>query len=107
MPALIGLVGMVAYALALPDPVLLRNRHPFDLKTFLGTFWTNPIRFPDFGLAWWGRLFITFGSFMFTTFRLQYMTQHLGLTEHAAAAAVATGVTIYTVVLMAASYVSG
>lgn len=107
VPALIGLVGMVVYALMIPDPVLLKNRHPFDLKTLIGTFWTNPFRFPDFGLAWWGRFFITFGSFMFTTFRLQYMTQHLELEVHAATAAVATGVTIYTVVLMAASYAAG
>lgn len=71
VPAIIGFVLMCAYALTIPDPVLKQNRYPFNFKEFINSFWTNPIKFPDFGLAWWGRFMIIFASYLFTTFRLQ------------------------------------
>ncbi|OYN97723.1 Na+/melibiose symporter-like transporter [Propionibacteriaceae bacterium ES.041] len=107
VPAVIGFVLVVAYALTLPEPVLKQNRHPFNLREFLGTFWTNPIRHPDFALAWWGRFMIILASYLFVTFRLFYMTNHLGLDRSRAAAAVALGVTIYTVASMVASLLAG
>ena len=89
--------------------MLRQNAYPFDAKTFFGSFWTNPFRFPDFGLVWWGRFFIILASFLFTTFRLFYMKQHLGFGDDdvAAAAAVTTGVGIYTVVLIISSVTAG
>lgn len=107
VPAVIGALLMVIYALSLPEPVLTENRYPFNLREFLTTFWTNPIRFPDFGLAWWGRFLIILASYLFVTFRLLYMTNHLGLSTVDATTAVAIGVTIYTVVSMVASLAAG
>lgn len=109
VPGIISAIGMILYALCLPEPVLRQNAYPFDAKTFFGSFWTNPFRFPDFGLVWWGRFFITLASFLFTTFRLFYMKQHLGFGDDdvAAAAAVTTGVGIYTVVLIISSVTAG
>lgn len=107
VPAVIGVVLMALYALMLPEPVLKQNRHPFNLRELLTTFWTNPLRFPDFGLAWWGRFLIILASYLFVVFRLQYMTVHLGLETQQATLAVATGVTIYTVASMAASLLAG
>lgn len=107
VPALIGVVLMTVYALMLPEPVLKQNRYPFNLRELLTTFWTNPLKHPDFGLVWWGRFLIILASYLFITFRLLYMTNHLGLSATAAAAAVAVGVTIYTVASMVASLVAG
>lgn len=108
VPGLVSMVGMTIYALCLPEPVLKKNAYRFDLKTFAGSFWTNPFKFPDFGLVWWGRFLITLATMLFTTFRLFYMKQHLGLpNDEAAAAAVTTGVGIYTVALIFASLFSG
>lgn len=107
VPALVGFVLMVGYALTIPDPVLRENRHPFNVKEFLTTFWTSPIKYPDFGLAWWGRFCIILASFLFTTFRLLYMTEHLQVSEAQAPAFVATGVTIYTVASIVAGLVGG
>lgn len=107
VPAVIGFVLVTIYALTLPEPVLKRNRYPFNLREFLTTFWTNPIRHPDFGLAWWGRFMIILASYLFVTFRLLYMTNHLGLSTAEATTAVAIGVTIYTVVSMVASLAAG
>lgn len=106
-PAVLGAVCMVLYALSLPEPVLTRNRYPFNLVELISTFWRNPIRYPDFGLAWWGRFCIIFASFLFTAFRLLFMTNHLGLEEHQATTAVAVGVSIYTITSMAAGVVAG
>lgn len=107
VPAVVGCVAMIAYALSIPEPVLVKNKYPFNLREFLTTFWTNPIRYPDFGLAWWGRFMIIFASYLFTSFRLLYMENHLGLDAAAATAAVAFGVTLYTVASMVSAIVVG
>lgn len=107
VPAVIGIVLMVTYALMLPEPVLKQNRHPFNLRELVTTFWTNPVKYPDFGLAWWGRFLIILASYLFVMFRVQYMTNHLGMDKADATLAVATGVTIYTIASMVASVVAG
>lgn len=107
VPALIGFVLLVVYALTLPEPVLKKNRYAFDWKGLLHSFWVNPIKHPDFGLAWLGRFLIILASYLFITSRVFYMTSHLGLSAGNATGAVAVGVTIYTVVSMVASVIAG
>lgn len=106
-PGLIGMVLVLIFAFMLPEPVLRENRLPFNLRELVLTFWRNPVKFPDFGLAWGGRFTIILASYMFTTFRLLYMENHLGLDAGSATLAVATGVTIYTVTSMVASLLAG
>ena len=106
-PGLIGMVLVLVFAFMLPEPVLRENRLPFNLRELVLTFWRNPVKFPDFGLAWGGRFTIILASFMFTTFRVLYMENHLGLEPGDAVRAVATGVTIYTVTSMVASLLAG
>ena len=107
VPGLIGMVLVLVFAFMLPEPVLRENRLPFNLRELVLTFWRNPVKFPDFGLAWGGRFTIILASYMFTTFRLLYMENHLGLDAGSATLAVATGVTIYTVTSMVASLAAG
>ena len=107
VPGLIGMVLVLVFAFMLPEPVLRENRLPFNLRELVLTFWRNPVKFPDFGLAWGGRFTIILASFMFTTFRVLYMENHLGLEPGDAVRAVATGVTIYTVTSMVASLLAG
>ena len=107
VPGLIGMVLVLVFAFMLPEPVLRENRLPFNLRELVLTFWRNPVKFPDFGLAWGGRFTIILASFMFTTFRVLYMENHLGLEPGDAVRAVATGVTIYTVTSMVASLAAG
>ena len=94
-------------ALTIPELVLKENRYPFNFREFITSFWTNPIRFPDFGLAWWGRFLIIFASMLFMTFRPMYMTRHLGLSGDEGAYAIAIGVTIYTITVMIAGIAAG
>ncbi len=107
VPGLIGVALVVVYVLVAPDRLPEVEPRPFSLKQIVGTFWTNPFRFPDFGLAWWSRFLITFATFMFTTYRLLYMQDHVGLSAQDAVGAIATGVLLYTIALMAAAFVSG
>jgi MFS family permease len=107
VPGLIGMVLVLAFAFMLPEPVLRQNRLPFNVVELASSFWRNPVKFPDFGLAWGGRFAIILASYMFITFRLLYMENHLGLDAGSATLAVATGVTIYTVTSMVASLLAG
>ncbi|MBF4632581.1 MFS transporter [Clavibacter michiganensis subsp. phaseoli] len=107
VPGVLGVLLVAVYVLVTPDHLPEFEPRPFSLKQILGTFWTNPIKHPDFGLAWWSRFLITFATFMFTTYRLLYMQDHIGLNAAAAVGAIALGVLLYTIALMVAAFVSG
>ncbi|WP_344805003.1 MFS transporter [Microlunatus ginsengisoli] len=107
VPALCGVVGMVAYALVLKDPQLHHKPAAEGWKAWIHTFWVSPRQHPDFGWAWISRFLLVLGSFMFTTFRLNWMIDHLGLTSAEAAQVVFVGVLIYTVVLVVVGQATG
>ncbi|MDR6867573.1 MFS family permease [Microbacterium resistens] len=114
LPVLFIAPGVLAIVLVLVYAFLLRDELPdYELKRFtwlniIGSFWTNPLKNPDFGFAWWSRFLITLATMMFTTYRLLYMQEHLGLADPAqATAAVAQGVLFYTIALLVSSAVSG
>ena len=110
IPAAIGVVGMLIYALVLPDERLRRRPPSMTVKEFAHTFWVSPRRYPDFAWAWLSRFLLILGSFMLTTFRLLWTIDELGLDEAGAAATVATvatGVLIYTVVLVVVGQAAG
>jgi MFS family permease len=107
VPAAVGAVGMITYAAVLPDPVLEAKPGRLDLRSLAQTFWVNPIRHRDYGLAWWSRFLIILSSFLFSTFRLNFLVDRVGLTDAKAAGAIATGILIYTVVLVFAGWVAG
>src|SRR4029453_11087413 len=100
VPAAVGVLGMFVYSMVLPDKRLRRRPPAAGARTFLETFWVSPRRYPDFAWAWISRFLLILGSFMFSTFRFFWMKDEIGLTDSEAAATVATGVLIYTVVLV-------
>jgi MFS family permease len=107
IPAAIGVIGMVLYALVLPDKRLPHRPPAAGLREFLETFWVSPRRYPDFAWAWISRFMLILGSFMFTTFRFFWMKDEIGLTDATAASTVATGVLVYTVVLVIVGQTTG
>jgi len=106
-PGILAIIAVVWYALVARDEVPERKIKPLNLGSLIGSFWPNPFKHPDFGFAWWSRFLITLGTYMFTTFRLLYMQEHLGLSVGEATLAVANGVLIYTIALLASAAVSG
>ncbi|WP_232664976.1 MFS transporter [Pseudonocardia sp. TRM90224] len=107
IPAAIGVVGMTVYALVLPDKRLPARPPSGGWRAIGQMFWLSPRRYPDFAWAWVSRCLLILGSFLFTTFRLFWMIDELALNETDATAAVATGVLIYTVVLVVVGQVAG
>ncbi|UQN29180.1 MFS transporter [Brachybacterium kimchii] len=102
-PGVLGIVLVAIYAAVSRDELPAERPAPLLIRTLIASFWTNPIKHRDFGLAWWSRFFIILGSFMFTTFRLLYMQQHLGLDAAHATRSVALGVLLYTIALLVAT----
>lgn len=108
LPGLIGVVCVVIYVLATPETLPeAQERQKVSLRRIAATFWTNPVAHRDFAFAWWSRFLITLATFMFTTYRLLYMQDHIGLDASAAVLAVANGVLLYTIALFVGTAVSG
>jgi MFS family permease len=106
-PALLAIGAMALYAFVLKDQVLPTKPPSMRVREWVTTFWVSPRHHPDFALAWWSRFLITLATFMFTTFRLYYMQDRIGLDASAAVGAVSTGVLIYTVVLLVVAPIAG
>ncbi len=106
-PALLALVVIIIYAFVLPDRVLPERPPREGLKTVLGTFWVSPVKNPDYALAWWSKFLIVLATNMFTSFRLFFIKDRIGMTVEQAAGAIALGVLIYTLVLMPAAWIAG
>lgn len=107
LPGVLGVLCVVVYVFVTPDHLPEARPKPFSWLTIVRTFWTNPVKHPDYGLAWWSRFLIILATFLFTTFRLLYMEDHLGLTTARATSSVAFGVLLYTIALMIGTAFSG
>jgi MFS family permease len=107
VPSIFAIGAMVLFAVILPDQRLTVKPAKMTAGEWVTTFWLNPLKHPDFALAWWSRFLITLATFMFTTFRLFYLRDELGLAESAAPAAVTIGVLIYTIALVASGWIAG
>jgi MFS family permease len=107
VPSILAIAAMVMFAFVLPDQHLKVKPPKMTGGEWISTLWLNPVKHPDFAFAWWSRFLITLATFMFTTFRLFYMQDELGLSKDAAPAAVSTGVLIYTIALVITGWVAG
>ena len=113
LPVLFVLPGVIALALIVVYIFTMRDELPdYELKkltflTLIASFWTNPLKNRDFGFAWWSRFLIILATMMFTTYRLLYMQDHLGMGVEEATAAVAFGVLLYTIALFVGTAFAG
>lgn len=107
IPGLTGLALVVLYAIVLPDKPLPHLPPSEGWRVVLKTFWVSPRRHPDFAFAWVSRFMIILATFMFTTYRLLFLQDRLELPAADAAGVMATGVLVYTLVLVAGAQVAG
>ncbi|OEV27862.1 hypothetical protein AN219_21870 [Streptomyces nanshensis] len=107
VPGVIAALSVLACVLVLPDRPIATAPPRLGFAYFVRSFWVSPHKHPDFALVWLGRFLITLASFMFITFRLYFLQEELDMSAAEAAAVLANGVLIYTVGLVAASYVGG
>jgi len=107
LPGIVAIVFVVIYTFTLRDELPEYELKKLTFLTLIASFWTNPLKNRDFGYAWWSRFLIILATMMFTTFRLLYMQDHLGMDVKEATAAVAFGVMLYTIALFIGTAVSG
>lgn len=108
VPGILGLLLIALYAAVLPDERLPRKPEGrLGLLMLLTTFWVNPLKNPDFGLAWWSRFLLVLANFMFVTYRLLWIQHEFGLTPARATEVMATGVLAYTIALIVSGQVAG
>jgi MFS family permease len=106
-PAILSIGAMLLFAFILKDQRLPVRPPRMTVGEWITTFWLNPRKHPDFAFAWWSRFLITLATFMFTTFRLFFLQDKLGLSKDDAPAAVTIGVLVYTVALVASGWIAG
>jgi MFS family permease len=107
VPSILSIGAMLLFAFILPDQRLTVRPPRMTVVEWITTFWLNPRKHPDFAFAWWSRFLITLATFMFTTFRLFFLQDKLGLPADKAPAAVTIGVLVYTIALIASGWVAG
>jgi MFS family permease len=107
VPSILSIGAMLLFAFVLPDQHLRVRPPRMTVVEWITTFWLNPLKHPDFAFAWWSRFLITLATFMFTTFRLFFLEDKLGLPDDDAPAAVTIGVLVYTVALIASGWIAG
>src|SRR3954451_15540802 len=103
-PAILSIGAMLLFAFVLPDQHLTIRPPKITAEEWISTLWVNPVKHPDFALAWCYRFLITLATFMFTTFRLFFLQDELGVSKDKAPAAVTIGVLVYTVALVASGW---
>jgi MFS family permease len=78
LPAGIGLIGVLAFAVFLPDrPASPEAVPPYRLATFLETFWVNPRKHPDFAWVWFSRVWLWLGISICALYQVYYLIFHL------------------------------
>lgn len=106
-PAILAAVAAVVFAAILPDQQMKVRPPALSAGEWIATFWVNPRKHPDFAFAWLSRFLMTLGGFMFTTFRLFFLQDELGVAEADAPAAVSFGVLVFTIASVVCASVAG
>lgn len=75
-----ALVVLTLFVVFNPDYSSQRLQpEPFRLKEFLGTFWVNPVKHPDFFWAFTGRLLLYTGYFAVTGYQYLLLINYFGV----------------------------
>lgn len=78
VPAAIALVCALVLACVLHDTRLVSTqRSRYGWRGFLGSFWINPLRFPDFAWAWISRFLLFAGVAVLLTYQEFYLIHQL------------------------------
>jgi MFS family permease len=78
-PAVVAIIGVVLFAIRMQDrPITKDQRPPFSFVIFISTFWTNPVKNPNFAWAWFSRLLIFFGVAAVQAYQAFYLIFKLG-----------------------------
>jgi MFS family permease len=98
----LGFVLLAPDRYADPD----RVRTP-DWRMLVASFWTNPVKHPDFGFAWLSRALVLFGVTCLQTYLLYFLRDRLGLSQRDAPHAMFVCFLVATATMTASALVFG
>jgi MFS family permease len=78
VPAALAVLAIGLLVVGLPDRRPGARPGPFSLRAFLGTFWVDPRRHPNFGWAWLTRFLAMFGTAIPQTYLVYFLPSRLG-----------------------------
>ena len=78
IPGVFSLIGVGVLVAVLRDRTLSKDeREKFSLLLFIKAFWVNPLKAPDFALAWVSRFLVMFGHVAFTGYQVFFLMDRL------------------------------
>lgn len=80
-PAVIGLALVLVFAPALKEEPCTQPAPRVSWRTFLMTFWVNPVRYPDFAWAWLSRFLINLAWMTLLTYESFLLIDRFGYTN--------------------------
>jgi MFS family permease len=79
VPAAVALASVLTLAWLLPDHRLsVARRARYGWREFLGSYWIDPLRFPDFAWTWSSRFLLYAGIAVLMTYQGLYLIHQLG-----------------------------
>jgi MFS family permease len=108
VPCAVGGFFILLFAFTLDDRRLNKaDRPPWSLREFVGTFYVNPRRSPDFAWAFVSRFMVVLAYAFLTTYQAYYLLDHLGSAEADVPRQIFIGTLVQSVVVVAASLLGG
>ncbi|WP_019181110.1 MFS transporter [Microbacterium yannicii] len=108
VPAVIAAVFMILACVVLKDRHLDKaDRPPFNLAAFVGSFWVNPRKHPDFAWAWWSRFAIFMAISMVLNYQLYFLVSQIGLSQEEAIAVIPAATAAQTITVVIVSLIFG
>jgi MFS family permease len=107
VPAALAIVLVGYFALTLPDKRLAAKPGPFSVRAFAGSFWTNPVKHPDFGWAWLSKFLVMFGMVAPSSYLAYYLMSDYGVSTEEVAVKTVTLIIVSYLCNAATAAVSG
>lgn len=109
-PAALGLLTVAGLVVVLKND---RRQHPnyrpprYTLREFVGSFWVNPRRHPDFGWAFLSRFLLFMAVATLITYQVYYLSERLGMPNDEIPRLIFISAVILNVFIVPASVLSG
>ena len=108
VPCAVGVVLTLVFVARLADRRSDQGQAaPWSIREFLGTFYVNPRRNPDFAWAFASRFLLVIAYAFLVTYQAYFLLSQVGIRKHDVAHTIFLGTVAQSVVLVAAALVTG
>lgn len=106
-PAVLALIVLIIFAVALADRGARHNVAPFSVKEFLASYWVNPRRHPRFAWAWLSLFLVMLGLVVPMSYNVMLLGDRVGIPEDQLAGKAFIAMACNMGAAIVASYVGG